>query len=148
MNKQKQLARAIEIATEAHSGQFDKGGKPYILHPLHLMGQLMFDTQLATIAVLHDAVEDSHWTLNDLSASGFSPRVINALILLTHDKSFSYEMYIESICTNYDAIRVKRKDLEHNSDITRLKGITEKDLARVEKYHRAFMRLGEAKRHV
>jgi len=146
MNEQEQLARAVEIATEAHKGQFDKGGKPYILHPLHLMNQLLFDTQLAAIAVLHDVVEDSHWTLHDLKASGFSSRVISALLLLTHDEPFSYEVYVESICTNYDAIRVKRKDLEHNSDITRLKGVTTKDLKRIEKYHKAFLILGNAKR--
>lgn len=144
MNKQKQLAKAIEIATTAHSGQFDKGGKPYILHPLHLMNQLMFDVELATIAVLHDVVEDSEVAIGGLITAGFSDRVVSALELLTHLPDKSYEDYIEGICNNYDAIRVKRKDLQHNSDITRLKGVKPKDLARMEKYHKAFIKLGVA----
>ena len=110
------------------------------------MNSLLFDTQLATIAVLHDVVEDSNITLEKLKQVGMSPRVISALMCLTHKNSQSYEEYIEDICSNYDAIRVKRKDLEHNSDITRLKGVGLKDIARMEKYHKSFMRLTEAKR--
>lgn len=148
MNKNQQLAKAIEVATKAHSGQFDKGGKPYILHPLHLMQQCLFDPELAAIAVLHDVIEDSEINIGNLFDLGFSTRVLSALTLLTH-RSYrqSYYEYIDYICDsgNYDAIRVKRKDLEHNSDITRLKGVTDKDLKRIEKYHRAFTKLGEAK---
>lgn len=147
MNLNKQLAKAIEIATVAHKDQYDKSGNPYILHPLHLMQQLMYDKELATIAVLHDVVEDSSITLEQLHGMGFSNRVIFALTLLTHDIDITYEQYIDNMCCNYDAIRVKRKDLQHNSDITRLKGIRQKDLDRVEKYHRAFVKLGEAKRN-
>ena len=146
MTKYESLSLAISIATCAHEGQYDRGGKPYILHPLHLMTQLLFDTELATIGVLHDIVEDSDITLDDLALLEFSPRVVAALSLLTHESDTSYEEYIEGICNSYDAIRVKRKDLAHNSDITRLKGITAKDLARTEKYHKAFIRLTNAKR--
>ncbi len=151
MDKQqdkKMLGLAIEIAVAAHKGQVDKGGLPYILHPLHLMNQLMFDLELAIIAVLHDVVEDSQWSLEALKAQGFSPRVIAALDLLTHEKGDSYSEYIAKIATNLDAVRVKRKDLEHNSDITRLKGLRDKDLERMAKYHKAFMDLGEAKRRL
>lgn len=146
MNEYRKLMEAIGIATYAHYNQFDRGGKPYILHPLHLMNQLFFDIELATIAVLHDVIEDSDWTLEDLREKGFSDRVRTALELLTHDPEDSYEGYIIKIGYNYDAIRVKRKDLEHNSDITRLKGVTEKDLERIEKYHKAFIYLGKAKK--
>lgn len=146
MDIYEQLGLAIKVATEAHHGQFDKGGKPYILHPLHLMNQLMFDTQLATIAVLHDVVEDSDWTIHDLALEGFSHRVTRALSLLTHMPHQKYhENYIADIAQNYDAIRVKRKDLEHNSCITRLKGVTEKDHRRLDKYNKAFLYLGEAR---
>ncbi len=146
MTEYEELAKAISIATLAHEGQFDKGGKPYILHPLHLMNQLMFDVQLAVIAVLHDVVEDSSYTFDDLVSEGFSDRVLAALVLLTHDDSEDYlEDYIPKICTNHDAIRVKRKDLEHNSDITRLKGVRDKDLERLRKYHAAFTMLSDAK---
>lgn len=140
-----QLSLAITIASSAHKCQFDKGGKPYILHPLHLMNQLLFDTQLATIAVLHDVVEDSAIALTTLVFMGFSERICNAVSLLTHDSDDSYEEYISKICTNIDAIRVKRKDLEHNSDITRLKGVRDKDLERIHKYHKAFIKLGKAR---
>ena len=146
MKKYTELSKAISLATEAHEGVYDRGGKPYILHPLHLMTELLFDTALATIAVLHDVVEDSPITLGDLKSIGFSPRVLAALSLLTHLPEDSYDVYIDKICTSYDAIRVKRKDLEHNSDITRLKGVTGKDLLRIAKYHKAFLKLGVAKR--
>jgi len=139
------LGLAIEIAVEAHKGQEDKGGLPYILHPLHLMKQLMFDIELAIIAVLHDVVEDSEWTIEQLRDEGFSERVVSALALLTHNPDDSYDAYIEKIATSLDAVLVKRKDLEHNTDITRLKGLRPKDLKRMAKYHRAFIRLGEAK---
>ena len=158
MKLQNQLGLAIKLATDTHHGQTDKQGMPYILHPLHLMHQLMFDTELATIAVLHDAVEDSELTFEDLDDMGFSKRVISALKLLTHDMSDSYEEYIAKMCAidlgiddskiKYDVIRVKRKDLEHNSDITRLKGITERDINRIEKYHKAFVLLGKAKHRI
>ena len=106
----------------------------------------MYDTELAIIAVLHDVVEDSDWTIQRLWLEGFSDRVLDALTLLTHEKEQSYQEYIDGVATNYDAIRVKRKDLQHNSDVTRLKGVTVKDLTRMAKYHKAFIQLGEAKR--
>ncbi|MGB1237900.1 MAG: GTP pyrophosphokinase [Pseudomonadales bacterium] len=139
------LGLAIEIAVDAHRHQVDKGGLPYILHPLHLMNQLLFDVELAIIAVLHDVVEDSSWSIDMLIEQGFSHRVITALALLTHHPDDDYDCYIDKIATNLDAILVKRKDLEHNTDITRLKGLRPKDLERMAKYHRAFIRLGEAK---
>lgn len=103
--------------------------------------------ELATIAVMHDVLEDSTWTLEDLADKEFSQRIMIALDLLTHKDNDPYQLYITKISGNYDAIRVKRKDLEHNSDITRLKGVTEKDLARMKKYHEAFTYLGEAKKN-
>lgn len=145
-NKWKQLNAAIHVATVVHKGQYDRGGKPYILHPLHLMNQLMFDPVLAAIAVLHDVIEDSDYTIDYFIEAGYDPRIVEALELLTHDLEDSYQEYLEKIATNYDAIRVKRKDLQHNSDITRLKGVREKDLVRTKKYHEAFLFLGKAKK--
>ena len=144
-SEQKQLATAIMIASISHNNQCDKGGKPYILHPLHLMNQLLFDPQLATIAVLHDVIEDSDATIEYLRDKGMSERVLEALDLLTHKSGVSYATYIMDISTNYDAIRVKRKDLEHNSSITRLKGLKPKDFERMTKYHNAFLFLGKAR---
>lgn len=139
------LGIAIEIAAEAHAGQKDRSGKPYILHPLHLMNELMYDPVLANIAVLHDVIEDSKlWTMEQLRKT-FGERIAAALYLLTHDKKDTYQEYIDAICWNLDAITVKRKDLEHNSCITRLKGVTSKDIQRAEKYHKAFIQLGNAR---
>lgn len=147
MNKYEQLDMAILIAVTSHNGQFDKSGKPYILHPLYLMRKLLFDTELAAIAVSHDVVEDDpDIDIQYYIDKGFSKRFTNALDILTHKDGVSYEDYIGEICGNYDAIRVKRKDLDHNSQITRLKGVREKDLARIQKYNIAFLRLGEARK--
>lgn len=146
MNAYEQLDLGIKVAVDAHCLTFDKGGKPYILHPLHLMNQLMFDPELACIAVMHDVIEDSDFTLGILEGMGFSPRVLMALDLLTHFEGESYEDYIDGMRNNIDAIRVKRKDLQHNSDITRLKDLTAKSEARIVKYHKAFTKLGEFKR--
>lgn len=146
MNEQKQLALGIKIASVIHYGQFDRGGKPYILHPLFLMNQLLFDTQLATIAVMHDVVEDGDIMIEDLISMGFSARVTDALELLTHDEDDDYPTYINKMEDNYDAIRVKRKDIDHNSRTTRLKGVTDKDTARIVKYHGAFLMLGQFKK--
>lgn len=141
------LGLAIQLASAGHLGQFDKSGKPYILHPLHLMNQLMYDKTLAIIAVLHDAIEDTCLTIEMLVEFGFSKRVTDALVLMTHKKGDSYlGVYIPGICSNYDSIRVKRKDLDHNSSVTRLKGLSDKDHARIEKYHKAFDMLGKAKK--
>lgn len=141
------LGQAIFIAATAHRDQKDKGGKAYILHPLRLMMRLRTDDEeLMQIAVLHDVFEDHGdvWCLNDLAVRGFSDRVINALRILTHKKDQSYHDYIMSMVDNHDCIRVKIEDLRDNSDIMRLKGISEKDNARIEKYHKYFLILQEA----
>ena len=163
VTEEQQLSNAILLAAEAHVNQFDKGGKPYILHPLYLMHKLSYDPQLATIAVLHDVIEDSEDTMDELGVqralqelrdAGYSERVVIALDLLTHRIGDDYmDDYIPGISTNIDAIRVKRKDLEHNSSITRLKKVTEnghdtissKHEERIVRYHRAFLILGEAR---
>ena len=135
------LGKAIAIASEVHELQKDKGGNAYILHPIRLMMRLRTtDEELMQIAILHDVIEDSPaWNLNDLTSRGFSERVVDALELLTHDPKDSYQEYVKRIATNEDAVRVKIEDLRDNSDITRLKGLREKDLRRMEKYHRAYL---------
>lgn len=142
--KQRKLARAIAIASEAHQGQFDRGGRPYILHCLTVMHKVKskdFDPELKQIAVLHDLIEDcsDKWSIARLEEEGFSQRVRDALSLLTHQKGVSYDAYIKGIATNIDAIRVKLADLRHNSDIMRLKGVSDKDTARMVKYHKAWL---------
>lgn len=139
--EQQKLARAIAIASNAHQGQFDRGGNPYILHCLTVMHKVKSsDPVLKQIAVMHDLIEDcDEWSLTTLKSEGFSQRVLDALSLLTHADEVSYDAYIQAIATNVDAIRVKLADLRHNSDLTRLKGLSDKDFERMQKYQRAYV---------
>lgn len=133
------LGRAIEIAATAHAGQVDKGGKPYILHPLWVMDRVRHLGEDYMIAgVLHDVVEDSDWTLDALSAEGFSQEVVRAMMFLTHLENDEYDDYIRALSFNDIAKAVKLRDLEHNTKVTRLKGLRQKDFARLEKYHKAY----------
>lgn len=132
--------KAILIAAREHLGVKDKGGNSYILHPMRIALRLRTnDEELMCIAILHDVVEDSKVTFAELINEGFSPRVIYALQLLTHQKGLSYDQYIDKMQFNRDALLVKREDLRDNSDITRLKGVTEKDFERMQKYQKAFV---------
>lgn len=138
------LAKAIALASEKHMGQFDKGGNPYILHPLKVMHYLKSDDmELMMIAVMHDLVEDTDVTFVQLVEIGFSERVVSAVRLLTKMPGQTVSEYIDGIKTNNDAVRVKLCDLRHNTDIRRLKGITEKDFDRMQKYHKIYMELKE-----
>jgi (p)ppGpp synthase/HD superfamily hydrolase len=133
------LGKAIEIAATAHSGQVDKGGKPYILHPLWVMDRVRhLGEDYMIVAILHDVMEDSEWTFSDLISEEFNQNVMYALSLLTHDPAVSYDDYIKVIATDPIAKAVKLRDLEHNTKVTRLKGLRKKDFDRLEKYHRAY----------
>jgi (p)ppGpp synthase/HD superfamily hydrolase len=134
--------RAIAIAVQAHAGQTDKAGRPYILHPLHLMLQMNSDEEMIT-AVLHDVVEDTGITLDDLAKEGFPPVVLEALTLLTHDDDTPYDDYVARLKHHPLARRVKIADLEHNMDVRRLITVREKDLQRLHKYQRAWRLLTE-----
>lgn len=136
------LAKAIALASEKHMGQFDKAGMPYILHVLKVMHYLKTDDlELMSIAVMHDLVEDTDVTFADLYEMGFSARVVDAVKLLTKMRGQTAKEYLEGIKSNKDAIRVKLADLRHNSDIRRLKGITDKDVARMKKYNEMYLEL-------
>lgn len=137
------LSKAIQIAVEAHADQFDKGGNPYILHPLKVMHYLKSkDEELMAIAVLHDVVEDNkNWTWERLLEEGMPERVVKALVCLTKMPGQSHGQYKAAVKSNKDAILVKMADLRHNSDIRRLKGVTDKDIERVVKYQRFFLEL-------
>lgn len=131
----KMLGDAIVIATNAHAGQFDKGGNPYVLHVLAVMHKLRSDDlELKSIAVLHDTVEDTDVTYEDLRTAGMSERVIEGVRALTKQRGQTYEEYKAGVFANVDAMKVKSADLTHNSDIRRLKGVSEKDVARIAKY--------------
>jgi len=140
-----QLALAIKLAAEGHIDQVDKGGKPYILHPIKVMHYLKTDDmELMSIGVLHDVVEDTPLSLTDLRDMGFSDRVVEGVRLLTKVSGISDDQYISAIKMNVDATRVKLADLRHNSDVRRLKGMTDKDLLRMRKYHGMYLELEKA----
>ena len=142
MRKGEMLDKMLVIATNAHHGQFDKGGNPYILHPLKVMHYLKSDDEeLMCMALGHDVIEDTDVTYKDLRDAGMSERVIKGITALTKQRGQTYEEYKEVIFSNPDAMRVKMADLRHNTDIRRLKGVTEKDLARVAKYHTFYLEI-------
>jgi (p)ppGpp synthase/HD superfamily hydrolase len=142
MKKGEMLATMLVIATNAHSGQFDKGGVPYILHPLKVMHYLKTDDEeLMCIALGHDVIEDTKVTYKDLRDAGISERVIAGIKCLTKLPGQTYEEYKEGVFSSEDAMRVKMADLRHNSDIRRLKGVTDKDIARVTKYHMFYLEI-------
>jgi len=125
--------KALKLCFEAHRDQIDKSGMPYVFHPFHLAEQM--DTETSTIvALLHDVVEDTNYTLQDLKALGFPSNVIDALALMTHDPKVPYMEYVKGISANPLATKVKLADLRHNSDLSRLDSVDEKALSRVKKY--------------
>ncbi len=142
MRKGEMLAQMLHIATSAHHGQFDRGGNPYILHPLKVMHYLKSDDEeLQCIALGHDVIEDTSVTYQDLRDAGISQRVIMGIRALTKQPGQTYEEYKEGVFANPDAMRVKMADLRHNTDIRRLKGVTEKDIARIAKYQTFYMEI-------
>lgn len=142
MKRGEMLAKMLVIATNAHDGQFDKGGAPYILHPLKVMHYLKSDDEeLQCIALGHDVIEDTKVTYRDLADAGISIRVMDGIKALTKQPGQTLDEYKEGVFASQDAMLVKSCDLRHNSDIRRLKGVTEKDLARIAKYHQFYMEI-------
>ncbi len=128
--------KAMKISFKAHKNQTDKNGMPYIFHPIHLAEQ-MTDEKTICVALLHDVVEDTDITFEELENEGFTEDIIDALKLMTHDDSVPYMDYVKEIKTNRIATTVKIADLKHNSDLTRLDIVDEKAIKRVEKYKKA-----------
>lgn len=132
------IERAVNIALEAHKGQVDKAGKPYILHLIRLM--MDFETEIEmTAAVLHDVLEDSQFTAEDLKKEGIPDEAIELIQCLTRKSNESYEDYIKRIALNKKAAQIKIKDIQDNMDIARLDSIGKKELERIAKYHGALM---------
>ena len=134
--------RALRLCFDAHKDQVDKTGLPYVFHPFHLAEQ-MTDEYTTVVALLHDVVEDTDYTLADLEAMGYPAPVLEALRLLTHDPAVPYMDYVAALKPNPIARAVKLADLRHNSDTSRLDVVDEWVLKREEKYHRAMALLQE-----
>jgi (p)ppGpp synthase/HD superfamily hydrolase len=134
------LEGAILLAVQAHQGQKDKAGAPYVLHPLRVMLRMGSDIEMM-VAVLHDVLEDTQYTLLDLQQAGYPEEVLEALDCLTRRENETYEEFIERIKTNPLARRVKIADLEDNMDIRRISDPQEKDMERLKRYRRAWSAL-------
>lgn len=137
--------KAIKLCFEAHKEQTDKSGLPYVFHPFHVAEQ-MPDEKTTIVALLHDVIEDTPYTLRDLREMGFDQEILDALALMTHDKRVPYMDYVAKIKENPIALTVKLADLRHNSDLTRLDEVTEAARKRAETYQAAMRLLSDAQR--
>jgi guanosine-3',5'-bis(diphosphate) 3'-pyrophosphohydrolase len=129
------LAKAVCIANAAHVGQFDKGGLPYIMHPMRVM-EAVEGEDAKIVAVLHDVLEDTDVTADDLAHDGFSETIITALEALTRRPGESYAAFIRRVAQNPLATVVKIADMRDNSNLARIPNPTDKDRARVAKYQK------------
>lgn len=134
--------KALKLCFAAHKEQVDKSGMPYVFHPFHLAEQ-MTDEATTITALLHDVVEDTDYTLADLLAMGFPMESLEAIRLMTHDKSVPYLQYVTKLRENPVAAQVKLADLQHNSDLSRLDTVTPEDRRRALKYRMAMAILQE-----
>jgi len=142
MNKGEMLNTMLVMATNGHAGQYDKGGNPYILHPLAVMQMLgTQDEEVQCIAIGHDLVEDCEVTYSELYAAGFSERVVHGIRCMTKVPGETYEEYKEKVKSNPDSVKVKMCDLRHNTDIRRLTGVTQRDITRMERYFKFYTEL-------
>jgi (p)ppGpp synthase/HD superfamily hydrolase len=138
------LEKAIAIAVDAHRGQKDRYDAPYILHPLRVMARVQSPVE-KTVAILHDVVEDTDWTFQDLQEEGFPEEIVDALDCLTKREGEPYERLVKRSVLNALARRVKIADLEDNMDLRRFPRIAPKDAARLRKYLAAWRALSEIK---
>ena len=134
------LEKAIRIAVNAHFGQTDKGGKPYILHPLRLMEQACTTTE-KICAILHKVLEDTSVKVSDLSEQGFTHAIIDVVVSLTKHDNEAYPQFIERIVQNPISVKVKLIDLYDNTRVSRVSGLNETDFERLQKYLRAIQYL-------
>jgi (p)ppGpp synthase/HD superfamily hydrolase len=137
------LERAIAIAEKQHVGQVDKAGRPYMEHPLRVMKAMSNDAE-RIVAILHDVIEDTDLTLDQLAAEGFPGYILEALDSVTRRDDETYEAFVARAARNPIGRRVKYADLQDNADLARIAAPTAADIARTEKYHRTMARLGAA----
>lgn len=135
-SEQSMFDLALSIAKKAHKGQYDKAGVDYIEHPL-FVASLVDTEEEKAVALLHDVLEDSPYTAEELILAGLPETVVSAVQILTKKKGQDYQQYLELVKSSPIARRVKLADLKHNSDLSRLATVTEKDLERLEKYKKA-----------
>jgi (p)ppGpp synthase/HD superfamily hydrolase len=142
MNEEELLEKAIAIAVNAHQGQKDRYNSPYILHPLRVMARLDSATE-KIVGILHDVVEDTDWTFDQLSREGFPATILSALECVTKKEGEEYEAFVKRSARDPVARRVKLADLEDNMDLRRMPQATDQDLPRLQKYVKAWRFLKE-----
>lgn len=134
---------ALLLSFQAHKDQIDKSGLPYVYHPFHVAEQMRTEEEVC-VALLHDVMEDTSLSVDDIRAVGMSEPVIEALCLMTHEPTIAYMDYVARLAQNPLARRVKMADLRHNMDLTRLDSVTSTDVRRRKKYVRAYELLERA----
>lgn len=130
------LEQAITLACKVHAGQLDKAGEPYILHPIRVMLRVQGET-LRSIAMLHDVIEDSDMSADDLRTLGFDERIVQAVDALSRREGEDYFAYVQRAVSDPLAREVKQADLLDNLDSTRKTPPDEKHRERLEKYEKA-----------
>ena len=130
------LELAQEVARQAHKGQLDKGGHPYIAHP-RVVANSLESTEHKIVALLHDVCEDTTITTNELLNLGFTKRIVNSISIITKTKNVSYDDYLAKVKQDSNAWNVKMADIKHNMELSRISNPTEKDFARIDKYKKA-----------
>jgi len=130
------INKALNLMYEAHKGQKDKGNIPYVFHPYHIAEQMNTEDEII-VALLHDVIEDTKITLEDIKSYGFNNNILEALKVITHDKNINYIDYINKISKNKLATKIKIRDLKHNIDLSRIPNPTEEDYNRVNQYKKA-----------
>jgi guanosine-3',5'-bis(diphosphate) 3'-pyrophosphohydrolase len=145
MKKGEMLSKMLLLVAQKFDGHYDKSGQPYILHLLKVMHYTKTDDEeLQCIALGHDVIEDTPTTYEELEELGFTARIIQGIRNMTKVPGETETQYLNRLMSAEDSVRVKLADLRHNSDIRRLKGLSEKDFKRMTKYHRMFLILTEA----
>ncbi len=134
------IEKSLSIALQAHSQQIDKAGNPYILHPLRIMEKMDTEEEMC-VAILHDTIEDSPLTAESLLDAGIPSNIVEAVQVLTKTDGEDYQQFIQRVLKNELAVKVKKADIQDNLNVLRLDTLTDDDLERVRKYHKAWKRL-------
>lgn len=138
------LNSMLVLTTQRFAGKYDKQGQPYILHCLQVMYYLdTDDIELMCIGLGHDLIEDTETTYEELRNLGISARIIEGIRCMTRVPGETEEEYQTKVMSNPDSIKVKKGDLRHNTDVRRMKGVTDKDMARNAKYYKFYAKLAE-----
>ena len=140
--KKDKTSLSILVSSVMHFGQLDKGGLPYFLHVMHVaLATGIDDQELFQAAILHDVIEDTFITIDDLKNLGFSKRVCDCVSLLTKDEFLTYDQNIERILSSLDACKVKFNDLTHNMMPSRLKSLSAENLSKLSQYFISYKRI-------